>query len=75
MITIETIGVGFKEDFEMLEQLIQEKKVEYTNYYEDYDPTPWNIVVKADSEIILDVLRTLDSKGVYYETTMGLPTC
>lgn len=74
MITVETIGVGTKEDFAVLEQLLGHERIEYSTYFEDYDPTPWNAIVRAHESRILKILRQLDSRRVYYETTMRLPT-
>lgn len=74
MMTIETIGVGSKEDYQTLEQLLERERMEYSSYYEDYDPTPYNAIVRAHDSRILKVLRELDSRRVYYETTMALPT-
>jgi hypothetical protein len=74
MITIETIGVGSKEDFQQLERLLERERMEYSVYYEDYDPTPYNAIVRAHEGRILKVLNELDSLRIYYETTMRLPT-
>ena len=74
MITTETIGVGTKEDFQKLVQLLERERMEYSPYYEDYDPPPYNAIVRAHETRIMKVLRELDTTMVYYETTMSLPT-
>lgn len=73
MITVETIGVGTKEDFAVLEQLLERERIEYSTYFEDYDSTPWNAIARAHEGRIQKVLRELDNRRVYYETTMRLP--
>ena len=75
MMSTETIGVGTSEDFKELESILSKKRIDYSVYYEDYDPTPWNAVVEGSMKKIEDVLRTLDERRIYYETTAGLPAC
>lgn len=73
MVTIETIGVGTKDDFQELERLLAAERIEYSVYFEDYDPTPYNAIARAQEGHIRNVLKELDSKRIYYETTMRLP--
>lgn len=72
MIATETIGVGTKEDFQVLERFLERERMEYSSYYEDYDPTPYNAIVRSHEGRIHKVLSELDSARVYYETTMAL---
>ena len=73
MMTTETIGVGAKEDFVVLEHLLDAERLDFSGYFEEYDPTPYNAVVRGQEGHILNVLERLDSKRIYYETTMRLP--
>lgn len=74
MIVVETIGVGTREDFHELEKMLEKRRIDYTTYYEDYDPTPYNAIVRAQEGRIRKILKQLDSLRIYYETTMDLPT-
>ena len=76
MITTETIGVGTEENFKVLEHLLSAERIDYSVHHadEEYDPTPWNALVRAHPGRIDRVLRALDSRRIYYETTAWLPT-
>lgn len=76
MKTVETIGVGTREDFDEVLALVNREWMDLEvrdKYYEDYDPTPWNLVVKGEEDDILYLLSGLDRRRIYYETTMRLP--
>ena len=75
MVSTETIGVGTPEDFKELETILSKRRINYSVYYEDYDPTPWNAVMEGSVKKLEEVLRTLDENRIYYETTMHLPAC
>ena len=76
MMTVEAIGTGSQEDFSELVALLNwpGSNFKYLDWYdEDCYPTPWNVVVRGEENEILGVLEDLDSKRIYYETTMRLP--